>query len=70
MFLGGAECFLDEEEHFLDPPEYILIREENFPDDSNCFRNDWDNSQSRTESNFRLAEIKNGQFIVQACKEF
>jgi hypothetical protein len=26
MFLGGAESFLDEEEHFFDPPEYILSR--------------------------------------------
>jgi hypothetical protein len=23
-FPGGAECFLDEEEHFLDPSEYRL----------------------------------------------
>jgi hypothetical protein len=42
-------------ESFPSVPKYLLVREETFLDDSNCFRNDLDSSQSQTESNFRLA---------------
>jgi hypothetical protein len=41
---------------FLRDSEYFLVREENFLDDSNCLRSDLETSQSRTESNFRLAD--------------
>jgi hypothetical protein len=52
-FLRLSETFLRGCENVPSVPESLLVREENFLDDSNCFRDDLDNSQSRTESNFR-----------------
>jgi hypothetical protein len=49
-----SDYLLRDRENVPSVPECLLVREENFLDDSNCFRNDLENRQSRTESNFRL----------------
>jgi hypothetical protein len=51
-----SDYLLSDRENGPSVPEYLLVREDIVLDNSNCLRNDLETSQSRTESNFRLAD--------------